>query len=125
MAKNLGAFTSFSWRSFWRSPLIFGPLILALFISLASLWLTWNYLELGQGFLTVRYSIYVGANWVAPWYYIYLAPVVSLVILVVNTAMAFMMGQRSINLRYLLITAAALASIALAWLQFLLVVFNS
>ncbi|HBV33268.1 TPA: hypothetical protein DIC39_02665 [Patescibacteria group bacterium] len=125
MAKTLGASTSFSWRSFWRSPLIFGPVALALIISLASLWFTWQQLELGQGFLTIRYSIYVGANWVAPWFFIYLPPVVALLILAINTVLAFVLGTRHISLRYLLLTAAALASAALAWLQFLLVVFNS
>ena len=125
MVKTLGAAASFSWRSFWRSPLIFMPLVTALIINLLSLWLTWRQLEWGQSFLTIRYSIYVGANWVAPWFYIYLPPVVGLIILGANTWLAFMMGTRNISLRYLLMLVAALVSVALAWLQFLLVVFNS
>ncbi|MFH1866762.1 MAG: hypothetical protein ABIJ81_01625 [Patescibacteria group bacterium] len=125
MITTLGASTSFAWRSFCRSPNTLALIVVSLILNLVSWWLPYWQLELGDNFLTIRYSIYVGANWVAPWYYIFLPPLTGLLILIVNIILGYLVGRYSITMRFTFLWLAVMANLALAWLIFLLVVFNS
>ena len=117
--------TSFSWRTYLRAPRNFFPLLLALLSNIFQWVMVFTEFPKGDGFLIIRYSIFTGANWLAPWYYILSLPLAGLAFLIVNFFVGYFIGSSSLLMRQVLLWIGLLLNLALSWLIFLLVIFNS
>lgn len=117
--------TSFSWRSYWRTPLNLIPVVLTVLVNVAQWVISVSQFSTDQGFLVIRYSIYKGPNWLAPWYYILLLPLTGLLLLMMDFAFGYFLGKYSLLLRQLILWVGLIFNIALLWLVLLLVVINS
>ncbi len=125
MAIHLSAAKSFAWRVYWRSPKVLLPLCLSLFINLLVWLLPYWQLSFDNDFLTIRYSIYVGSNWLAPQYFIFLPALVYLLFIIFNIFISYLVGKASLILRSLLLWQTVIIGLAFCWLELLLIVFNS
>lgn len=72
-------------------------------------------------FFSLHYTVYSGVDWVGPWFYLFLYPILSSAIIVINFWLASLVYSRDRLLSYLLATAALIAAVLLAvFLVFLL-----
>lgn len=112
------------WRSFWYQRGVVIPLVLASGL-VAVTWLEiWLMLPPITEAVVMRYSIYVGINWLGGPTALYLLPAFSTVSLVINVLLAYALGRTS-SLKYLLLWPSVGISLGFAWLGFLIVRFNS
>ena len=115
---------SLFWRTFWRSPRVLIPVGLALIINLGILWLTVAQMKT-SGDIVFRYSIYTGASLLELWYYLLAGPLLGFGIIILNTILAYSVGRYDTTVRYVFLWSTVLLNLGLAWLQFLLLLFNS
>ncbi|MFA4936714.1 MAG: hypothetical protein WC575_00255 [Patescibacteria group bacterium] len=125
MPIHLNAARSFAWRAYWRSPKVLVPLCLSLFIDVLVWLLPYWQLSFDSDFLTIRYSIYVGTNWLAAKYFIFLPAVICLIFIIVNTFISYTVGKISLILRSIILWQTVIICLAFCWLEILLIVFNS
>ncbi|MFH1112124.1 MAG: hypothetical protein V1712_03610 [Patescibacteria group bacterium] len=124
MAILFSASGGFAWRSFWRSPHVLMPLGLSLFINLITWLLPYWQLGSDNNFLTIRYSIYVGTNWLGAEYFIYLPALVCLLFIVLNIFVSYIVGRLNVFLRSIFLWQTVVICLAFGWLELLLIVFN-
>lgn len=114
-----------SWRVFWRQRGVFVPIIVAL-AALAAGWFVVAVSPVQPGEArVVRYSIYVGTNWIAEPWVSYYVPGVATLFVVIDIALTYLTARRSVVLKYVWLWAAAITSVGFLWLALLLAWFNS
>lgn len=112
-----------TWRAFWRRPASFIPVLIALIF----VGLNWFIAAKLFRFDTVimRYSIYVGTNWLAPGNWIFILPGLTSLIVLVDFALAYLVARSSLALRYLWLWSAVFVSLGACWLAWLLLRINT
>lgn len=112
-----------TWRAFWRRPASFIPVLIAIiFVSL-----NWFVATKLWQFDTVimRYSIYVGTNWLAPGSWIFILPGIATFIVLIDLVLAYLVARSSLALRYLWLWTAVFVSVGAYWLSWLLLRINT
>lgn len=113
-----------SWRVFWRQRGVYIPIILAL-IAVAASWFVVAMTPVQPGeSRVVRYSIYVGTNWIADPWVSYMVPALATLFVIIDIALTYLTARKSVVLQYVWLWAAALTSLGFLWLTLLLAWFN-
>ena len=114
-----------SWRVFWRQRSVALPLLLAAGGVVAS-WLVSAAIPVRPGeYRVIRYSIYVGTNWIGGTAQSFLPALVATLFVALNVALAYLTARRTLVVRQLWLWAAALISLGFLWQSLLLAWFNS
>ena len=113
------------WRSFWRQYSVIIPLVLTM-IALVAIWfLAINFINSSADLVTLRYSLYIGSNWLAsPKEFLYL-PLVATFCVIADLVLSYLIGRRTIVIRYLFLWTSVGMAIGFLWLIMLLISFNS
>ncbi len=114
-----------AWRAFWRQPGVAVPLVLSCLFLLATWVVVLTAPAPFANSLRLRYSIYVGTNWLTDRVGFLLVPGVATVCLVANVACAYTVARRTLALRYFWLWAAVVVGAGWLWLTVLLRQFNS
>lgn len=114
-----------SWGAFWRQRAIMAPLLLVAVI-LVLIWIVviTAPISLDNSF-ALRYSIYIGINWLTEPRYFYLIPVVTTIFVVSNIFLSYILARRSLVLKYLWLWATFFIASGFLWLALLLKSFNT
>lgn len=112
-----------TWRAFWRRPSVYIPAIIAFCLVAVCWYLAIKVLE--QDTLIMRYSIYVGTNWLVPARWIYNLPTLSTISVIFDLALAYLVARSSLVIRYLWLWTAVFMSAGFSWLGWLLLRINS
>lgn len=107
-----------TWRAFWRRPSSFVPSLLAIVSLLLNWFIASRMWQMGS--VIMRYSIYVGANWLAAGKWIVILPATATVIVVLDLVLAYAVTRASLVLRYLWLWSAVFVSVGSLWLSWLL-----
>ena len=88
---------------FFLKPSLWRPFLLSLVINLL-IWLTlWWRIPISSDWLPLHYNIYFGIDWLAPWSYIFLTPLVGLAIILFNTTIVIWLQLKELFLSQLLL----------------------
>jgi hypothetical protein len=107
-----------TWRFFWRRPSVLVPATLTVVLLVVNWYVSAKYLTLDT--VILRYSIYVGTNWLTPARWIFWLPLGGSLIAAVDIGLAYFIARNSLVLRYLLLWSAAFSAGGLLWLNWLL-----
>ncbi len=111
-----------NWRAFWRRPAVLVPAILA-FLSLIFLWyLSIKLLSLET--VILRYSIYVGANWLVSGFWFIIMPSIATIMVLIDLVLAYFVSRTSLALVYLWLWTAVFIVVSAIWLCWLLIRIN-
>jgi hypothetical protein len=114
-----------SWRAFWRQWAVMAPLLLSAVI-LVLIWIVVITASVSQdNSFALRYSIYVGTNWLTEPYYFYLIPAVATIFVVSNVFLSYTLTRRSLVLKYLWLWVTVFMVGGFLWLALLLKSFNT
>ncbi len=112
-----------TWRVWWRRPLVYIPT----FLAGLGLVLTWYlaFQVVVEDAVIMRYSIYVGTNWLAPQSWIYNIPITATAIVLIDLFLAYSLARTSLIIRYLLLWVGVFSALGFSWLAWLLLRINS
>ena len=112
-----------TWRAWWRRPAVFLPgIIAAIFIIIC--WFMATRIIQSETFI-MRYSIFVGTNWLTSSKWILLLPSLATVIVGFDLVLAYLVARSSLVLRYLWLWTAVFMAAGWCWLIWLLQRINS
>ncbi len=111
------------WRAFWRRPGVAVVAAVAVLLAAVSWYLAW--LVPPADSLILRYSVYVGANWLAEPGRRYLVPTLATVFVALDLALAYLSGRHSGLLRQAWLWSGVLVAAAALWLSWLLFRINA
>jgi hypothetical protein len=114
-----------SWRAFWRQPGVVVPLSLAVLIILTTWVVVLTAPTPFENSLRLRYSIYVGTNWLTGPRAFWLVPGFATLCVLSNVAFAYTIARRTLVLRYFWLWSAVVVALGWFWLAVLLRQFNS
>ncbi len=63
--------------------------------------------------IALRYSIYLGVDLIGPWYYVFLIPLISIVIIIINFIIAYFIFIKTKIIAYFLALSSSLLQILL------------
>ena len=113
-----------SWRAFWHQRSVIAPLVLAATLVLA----TWVVVVTApapfENSFILRYSIYIGTNWLAAPSAFWWIPMLATLCLGINVFFAYTLARRTLVLRYLWLWFEVAVSAGWFWLALLLRQFN-
>lgn len=114
-----------SWWSFWRQRATATPLALATVLLLIS-WLEVAFAPQPlENTFVLRYSIYLGVNWLTDPGWLWLLPSLSTGMVLVNVVMSYTIGRAGLLLKYVWLWSAVAVAAGWWWLIWLLVRFNT
>jgi hypothetical protein len=114
-----------SWRAFWRQRSVMTPLF-SIAVILIITWVTVITAPISSdNSFALRYSIYVGINWLTEPFYFYLLPIVATIFVVINVFLSYTLARRSLVLKYLWLWATVFIVGGFLWLAWLLRSFNT
>ena len=111
-----------TWRAFWRRPAVYLPALVATGFVVANWFLVMGLPSIET--VIMRYSIYVGTNWLALEWWKYAVPGVATLVVVVDVLLAYQVARSSLALRYLWLWTAVGVAAGFCWLSWLLVRIN-
>jgi len=113
------------WRAFWRQYSVVIPLALTV-VALVAIWfLAINFVNSSADLVTLRYSLYIGSNWLAsPREFLFL-PLAATLCIAIDLVLSYLVGRRTIIIRYLFLWASVGTAVGFLWLVMLLISFNS
>ncbi|KKS74879.1 MAG: hypothetical protein UV47_C0004G0008 [Parcubacteria group bacterium GW2011_GWA2_42_80] len=112
-----------TWRAWWRRPAVFMPAVIATVFIIICWYLATKMIQ--SETLIMRYSIYVGTNWLTPGKWILILPSLATVIVGINLALAYLVSRSSLALRYLWLWSAVFMAVGWCWLSWLILRINS
>lgn len=118
MLRLLSFWQKENWRSFWRRPAIYMPALLSVVLVLINWYLASRFLA--QENIILRYSIYVGANWLTPARWVFLVPGVASLVIIADLSLAYVIARSSLVLKYLWLWSAVFMAAGFLWLTWLL-----
>ncbi len=107
-----------NWRAFWRRPASFVPAIVAVIFVVLNWFMATKLWQFDT--VIMRYSIYVGTNWLAPGKWIFILPAITSFMVVVDFTLAYVLTRSSLALRYLWLWSAVFVAVGAYWLSWLL-----
>lgn len=114
-----------SWRAFWRQRTIVVPLLAAAVLVVVC----WVSVSMApkplDNALVLRYSIYLGINWLTDPFWIWIVPVASTVTVALNVVLAYTIGRSGLVLKYVWLWMSVALAGGWLWLLWLLARFNS
>lgn len=114
-----------SWRVFWHQRTVALPILLAAGSVVASWLVAARTPSLPGESHVVRYSIYLGANWIGDDWVSFLPPLVATLFVGVNVALAYLTARRTLVVQQVWLWSAALVGVGFLWQTLLLAWFNS
>lgn len=111
-----------TWRAFWRRPAVYLPVVLAAGFVIANWFLVMSLPPTET--VIMRYSIYVGTNWLAVEWWKYAMPGTATLLVALDVALAYLVTRSSLALRYLWLWTAVAVAAGFCWLSWLLVRIN-
>lgn len=112
-----------TWRAFWRRPTVYLPAALAFCLLVVTWYLVVRVWQ--QETVIMRYSIYVGTNWLVPAGWLYILPVLATITVLVDLILAYVIARSSLVIRYLWLWLAVFMASGFAWLSWLFFRINS
>ncbi|HLD85999.1 MAG TPA: hypothetical protein VJA28_00940 [Patescibacteria group bacterium] len=112
-----------TWRAFWRRPPVLTPAIMTVVLVALSWFMAARVLP--SEVAIMRYSIYVGTNWLVPAGWIFILPAIATLVAVFDFSLAYGATRASLILRYLWLWAAVFVAAGTSWLGWLLLRINS
>lgn len=109
---------------FIKDKLIFLTAIAGFLVNLASWFILFWQIKPGSGNLLLHYTVYFGVDWVGEWYKIFTAPLVGLLILVLNFFLAFFIYQKQRIISYLLLLSSLFVEIVVGLYAIFLIIMN-
>ena len=121
---------SFIWRrehllAWLRQPRVWWPLVFSTAGVVISWWLALSLNLSNNEGVVMRYSVYLGANWISDAPLFVILPLTATAIVLVNVLLGYLIGRRTLLLGSLWLWSAVAWSVGFGWLIFLLVQFNS
>ncbi len=109
---------------FLKDKLVLTNLILSLALWFFSL--IWLYLEIEPQVepVALRYTVYFGLDLIGPWWYVYLIPLIGLIILVINFTSAYLIYLNTKILAHLIILATTIIQVLLVIISILIQLLN-
>lgn len=123
----MGLFLSWqreSLRSFLRQRNTLVPIAIAV-LAVAATWVGVIRIPsyTNQSFV-LRYSMYVGTNWLTAAYWFFMVPIVSTLLVLLNCTLAYLVGRNTLLIKYLWLWSAAAVALGFWWLSVLLIWYN-
>jgi len=117
-------FPFFKSSLFLKDKVILTNLILSLVLWFFSL--VWLYFKIEPQAepVALRYTVYFGIDLIGPWWYVYLIPLIGLIILVINFTGAYLIYLNTKILAHLIILAATIIQVLLVILSILIHLLN-
>jgi len=116
-------FFQFNITNFLVKPCLYFPVILALFLNLAVWFFLIFMVSPSVSWIPLHYNVNFGIDFLGPWIYIFIYPMIGFIIIILNSALAIKLFIQEMELSKLLIWSAILVQL-LIFLSFFFLAIN-
>jgi len=116
--------TSLKTNLFFKDKNILYNLILSSALFLFNLIYTYYYAQVQVEPIALRYSIYLGVDLIAPWYYVFLIPLMGIIIIWLNFIIAYFIFLKIKIIAYFLVISSTVLQILLLMAAILIKLLN-
>lgn len=112
-------------RFFLKNPRIRYPLASAFFLTVVQILLIVFYIKPSTEPIFLHYTTYLGVDFVGAWYFVYLIPLSTFLLSLVNALLAYFFARRDIIFAQIITATSAVAAVFLLIYTVLIVRLNS